>query len=150
MHSDFGRTLQAIRTDQTAAAALGINVAFYKLAAFAIIAVFASIAGSLYAFDFNFLAPEMVGTSRSLELVTMLIIGGEGTLMGPLLGTGLLTLLPTVFQALSMYKTFANGALLVTVFLYLPEGMFGGLVRLMRAVGRCLPGRSAWRRRKAA
>ncbi len=136
MRSDFGRTLQAIRTDQTAAAALGINVGQYKLAAFAISAVFASIAGSLYAFDFNYLAPEMVNTNRSLELVTMMVIGGEGTLVGPLLGAGLLTLLPTAIQSLSIYKTLANGALLVVFFLYLPEGMFGGLVRLGRAFRR--------------
>lgn len=143
MRSDFGRTLQAIRTDQTAAAALGINVAGYKLAAFAISAVFASIAGSLYAFDFNFLAPEMVGTTRSLELVTMMIIGGEGTLIGPVFGAGLLTMLPTLFQSLSVYKTFVNGALLVVFFLYLPEGIFGGLVRLFGAAARRLPGRQA-------
>ncbi len=136
MRSDFGRTLQAIRTDQTAAAALGINVARCKLAAFAISAIFASMAGSLYAFDFNFLAPEMVNTNRSLELVTMMIIGGEGTLVGPLLGAGLLTMLPTAFQSLSIYKTLANGALLVVFFLYLPEGIFGGLVRLLRSGGR--------------
>ncbi len=139
MRSDFGRTLQAIRTDQTAAAALGINVGQYKLAAFAISAIFASIAGSLYAFDFNYLAPEMVSTNRSLELVTMMVIGGEGTLVGPLLGAVLLTLLPTVIQSLSLYKTLANGALLVVFFLYLPEGMFGGLFRLSRALGRRLP-----------
>lgn len=136
MRSDFGRTLQAIRTDQTAAAALGINVPLYKLAAFMISAGFASVAGSLYAFGFNFLAPEMVGTNRSFELVTMMVIGGEGTLIGPLLGAGLLTLLPTAIQALSVYKTLFNGVLLVTFFLYLPEGMFGGLVRLVRAAGR--------------
>lgn len=143
MRSDFGRSLQAIRTDQTAAAALGINVSLHKLAAFAISAVFASVAGSLYAFDFNFLAPEMVGTTRSLELVTMMIIGGEGTLVGPFLGAALLTLLPTAFQALSIYKTLANGALLVVFFLYLPEGMFGGLVRLFGAAGRRVRGRPA-------
>ena len=91
--------LQAIRTDQTAAAALGINVPLYKLAAFAISAVLASLAGSLYAFDFHFLSPEMVGTRRSLELVAMMVIGGEGTLVGPLLGAVLLTLLPTVVPA---------------------------------------------------
>lgn len=135
LRSDFGRALQAIRTDQTAAAALGINVARHKIAAFAISAALASIAGSLYAFDFNFLAPEMVGTGRSLELVTMMVIGGEGTLIGPLLGAGLLTMLPTMFQALSTFKTFANGTLLVVFFLYLPEGMFGGLVRIVRAIG---------------
>jgi branched-chain amino acid transport system permease protein len=132
LRSDYGRALQAIRTDQTAAAALGINVPLHKLAAFAISAVFASVAGSLYAFDFNFLAPEMVGTTRSLELVTMMIIGGEGTLVGPFFGAALLTLLPTAFQALSVYKTFANGLLLVVFFLYLPEGIFGGAVLAVR------------------
>ncbi|OYV57997.1 MAG: hypothetical protein B7Z71_11380, partial [Acidocella sp. 21-58-7] len=134
LRSDFGRALQAIRTDQTAAAALGINVPMYKLAAFAISAVFASLAGSLYAFDFNYLSPEMVGTTRSFELVTMMVIGGEGILLGPLLGSGLLTMLPTMFEALSVYKTFANGALLAFFFLYLPEGMFGGLVRAFRVI----------------
>lgn len=147
LRSDFGRSLQAIRTDQMAAAALGINVPMYKLAAFAISAIFASIAGSLYAFDFNYLSPEMVGTTRSLELVTMMVIGGEGILLGPLLGSGLLTMLPTMFEALSIYKTFANGALLVTFFLYLPEGMFGGLVRVLGVVKRRMrqrPTRSAF------
>ena len=71
----------------------------YKLAAFLISVTLASLAGSLYAFFFNFLAPEMVGTSRSLELVAMLIIGGESTLVGGLFGAPLLTLLPTIFAA---------------------------------------------------
>ncbi len=136
LRSKFGRALQAIRTDQTAAAALGINVPLHKLAAFAIAAVFASVAGSLYAFDFNFLSPDMVSTMKSLELVTMMVIGGEGILIGPLFGAALLTLLPTVVEALSIYKTFANGALLVLFFLYLPEGMFGGVVRLFGAARR--------------
>ncbi len=136
MRSKFGRALQAIRTDQTAAAALGINVPLHKLAAFSIAAVFASVAGSLYAFDFNFLSPDMVSTMKSLELVTMMVIGGEGILIGPLFGAALLTLLPTAVEALSIYKTFANGALLVLFFLYLPEGMFGGVVRLFSAAGR--------------
>ena len=134
LRSRFGRALQAIRTDQTAAAALGINVPLHKAGAFAISAVLASVAGSLYAFDFNFLAPEMVSTTRSLELVAMMIIGGEATLVGPVLGVMLLTLLPTAFASLASYKTLATGALLVMFFLYLPEGMFGGLVRLAGAV----------------
>ena len=143
MRSDFGRALQAIRTDQMAAAALGINVARHKLAAFAISAVFASVAGSLYAFDFNFLAPEMVGTTRSLELVTMMVVGGEGLLLGPLFGAAVLTILPTAIQALSIYKTFVNGLLLVAFFLYLPEGIFGALVRLAGVAARRMRGPAA-------
>ena len=65
----------------------------------------------------------------------MLVAGGEGTLVGPLLGVALLTLLPTLFQPFALYKTFAEGALLVLCFLWLPEGMFGGR-RLDRARSR--------------
>ncbi len=128
IRASFGRALQAIRTDQMAAAALGVDVVKCKLTAFAISAMLASLSGSLYAFFFHFLSPEMVGTARSLELVAMLVIGGEGTLVGPLLGGILLTMMPAVFQPLASYKTFFSGALLVLCFLRLPEGLFGGAV----------------------
>jgi branched-chain amino acid transport system permease protein len=129
MRSGFGRALRAIRTDQLAAAALGVNTVRYKLAAFVISAVLGSVAGSLYAFFFNFLSPEMVGTARSFELVAMLIVGGEGTLVGSLFGAMLLTLLPVIFQPLAIYKTLASGTLLVASFLYLPQGLYGAFVQ---------------------
>jgi branched-chain amino acid transport system permease protein len=141
----FGRALQAVRTDQTAAAALGINVARHKLIALAISAALASLAGSLYAFYFHFLSPEMVGTPRSLELLAMLVLGGEGTLVGPLFGAAILTLLPTIFQPLAAYKTFATGALLVLAVRYLPGGIFGASFdrlrrfRIVRAAARAAP-----------
>ena len=135
MRSGFGRALKAIRSDQMAAAALGINTVRYKLAAFLISVTLASLAGSLYAFFFNFLAPEMVGTSRSLELVAMLIIGGESTLVGGLFGALLLTLLPVMFAPLAIYKTFASGALLVTSFLHLPQGIYGALIQVIARLG---------------
>jgi len=129
LRSDFGRALRAIRTDQTAALALGIAVPRYKLYAFLISAACASIAGSLYAYYFQFLSPEMVSTPRSLEYVTMLVIGGEGTLAGPLLGVLLLVLLPTVVQPLAQVKTLFTGLLLVGGLLYLPTGILGALAR---------------------
>ncbi len=134
VRSGFGRALQAIRTDQTAAAALGINVARHKLIVLAISAALAALAGSLYAFYFHFLSPEMVGTPRSLEMLAMLVLGGEGTLVGPLLGVAILTLLPTVFQPLAAYKTFATGLLLVLAVRYLPGGIFGTAVDRLRRI----------------
>ncbi len=127
--SPFGRALQAVRTDQLAAAALGVPVVRVKLAAFAFSAATAALAGGLYAFHFHFLSPDMVGMSRSFELVSMLVVGGEGTLFGPLLGALLITLLPTLSQSLATYKTLAVGVLLVVFFLRLPEGLFGLCVR---------------------
>ncbi|TAZ70595.1 hypothetical protein ELH72_32145 (plasmid) [Rhizobium ruizarguesonis] len=131
LRTSFGRALQSIRSDQMAASALGINIVRYKLAVFMISAALASVSGSLLAYSFNFLAPEMVGTARSLELVSMLVIGGEGTLVGPVLGSVLLTMLPTIFQPLAIYKTFFSGALLVLCFLYLPRGMYGVVATVM-------------------
>jgi branched-chain amino acid transport system permease protein len=125
LRAGFGRALKAVRTDQTAAAAMGINVVRYKLAAFLISAALGSLSGSLYAFYFRFLSPEMVGTPRSFEMIAMLVAGGESTLIGPIFGVALLTLLPTLFQSLALYMTFAEGALLVLCFMWLPEGIFG-------------------------
>ncbi|HUZ74393.1 MAG TPA: ABC transporter permease [Stellaceae bacterium] len=137
MRSGFGRALKSVRTDQTAAAALGVNVARYKLAAVVISAALASLSGSLYAFYFHFLSPEMVGTPRSFEMIAMLVAGGEGTLVGPVLGVALLTLLPTVFQPFATYKTLGEGLLLVGCFLWLPEGIFGTAATwIVRAVRR--------------
>jgi len=134
MRSDFGRTLRSIRTDQTAALALGIDVPRYKLYAFLIGAAFASIAGSLLAFDFQFLSPDMVSTQQSFLIVTMLVIGGEATLVGPVIGVVLLTLLPTAFQFLANYKTLASGILLVVAMLYFPSGLYGGFTSLVRRI----------------
>jgi branched-chain amino acid transport system permease protein len=134
MRMGFGRALQAVRTDQTAAAALGVDVPRYKLAAVMISAALASLSGSLYAFYFHFLSPDMVGTPRSFEMIAMLVAGGEGTLVGPLLGVILLTLLPTLFQPFALYKTFAEGLLLVVCFLWLPEGLFGAAAVWVKGV----------------
>jgi ABC-type branched-subunit amino acid transport system permease subunit len=131
MRSGFGRALQAIRADQTAAAALGINVPRHKMAAFAISAVLASLSGSLFAFDFHFLSPEMVSTPRSFEMIAMLVVGGEATLVGGLSGAALITLLPILFQPIAVYKTLTEGAILVLAFQYLPDGILGGLWRLI-------------------
>ncbi|HEX3549575.1 MAG TPA: ABC transporter permease [Candidatus Elarobacter sp.] len=127
LRSDFGRALRAIRTDQTAALALGIDVPRYKLYAFLIGAACASLAGSLYAYYFQFLSPDMVSTPRSLEYVTMLVIGGEGSLAGPLLGVLLIVLLPTAIQPLNQAKTLFTGVVLVGGLLLLPEGLLGAL-----------------------
>jgi branched-chain amino acid transport system permease protein len=135
VRSSFGRALRAIRTDQMAAAALNIDVVRYKVIAFAISAALASLSGSLYAFYFHYLAPEMVNTSRSLEMITMLVIGGEGTLVGSLVGVALLTLLPEVFQPFALYKRLAEGALLVLAFQYLPAGIYGSLVGWLSRLG---------------
>jgi len=131
LKSGFGRALMAIRADPLAAAALGIDVRRYRVAAFCIAAALGSISGGLYAYFFQFLSPDMVGVPVSLQMLAMLVIGGEGTLFGPLIGVFLITLLPIFFEALQEYKTLGTGLLLIVVTLYLPNGIFGGLAVLL-------------------
>jgi branched-chain amino acid transport system permease protein len=141
MHSGFGRALLAVRADPLAAAALGIKVRRYKIIAFCISAALGSLAGSLYGFYFHFLSPEMVGTPVSLQMLAMLLIGGEGTLFGPLFGVAVLTLLPTLIQPLAVYKTLGSGLLLILFSLYMPSGIFGMLAGWLtrdRAAGSAL------------
>lgn len=125
-----GRALRAIRTDQTAAQALGVNVVALKIQVFLVSAGLASIAGSLYAFYFHFLSPEMVGSQTSFDLITMLVLGGEGTIVGPVFGVLLLTFLPTLFQPLTTYKSLVEGLLLIVILLRFPGGISGGLMDL--------------------
>ncbi len=130
MRSGFGRALKAVRSDQLAAAALGINVGRVKIVALCISAALAGLSGALYAFNFHFLSPEMVSTDRSFEMITMLVLGGEGTLIGGFFGSLALTLLPTMIQELAVFKTAVEGAILVAIFLFMPEGLFGRLALL--------------------
>jgi branched-chain amino acid transport system permease protein len=134
MRLGFGRALKAVRSDQLAAAALGVNVGRHKVIALAISAALASLSGSLYAFNFHFLSPEIVSTTRSFEMIAMLVLGGEGTLIGGFFGSLVLTLLPTLVQDLAMYKTAVEGAILVVIVLLMPEGLFGRIALWLERV----------------
>ncbi|MCL6561965.1 MAG: ABC transporter permease [Firmicutes bacterium] len=130
IRSNRGRALRTVHIDQTGAEALGVNTTKYKIQAFLLSATLASIAGSLYAFYFRYLSPDMVGSQTSLDLMTMLVVGGVGTGVGPLLGVVILTFLPQVSQALANWKLLVEGLLLVVFLRYLPGGLYGGILQL--------------------
>src|SRR5262249_22109348 len=131
MRSGLGRALMAIRADRLAAGAPRLKRARPQKAALARPPVPAAPPRRPHAFHFHYPPPGKGGAPRSLPVSTPLgVRGGEGTLVGPLLGVALLTLLPTLVQSLALYKILAEGLLLVLAFRFLPEGMFGGLARL--------------------
>jgi ABC-type branched-subunit amino acid transport system permease subunit len=141
MRLGFGRALKAVRSDQLAAAALGVNVGRHKVIALALSAALASLSGSLYAFNFHFLSPEIVSTTRSFEMIAMLVLGGEGTLIGGFFGSLVLTLLPTLVQDLAVFKTAVEGAILVVIVLMMPEGLFGRLALWLERAAPRMPRR---------
>ena len=145
VRSNRGRILRAMHGDQVGARSLGLHVTRAKVVVFAISACTASIAGSLYADYFRYLSPDQVGSAESLQLITMLVIGGMGTLFGPLIGVALLTYLPIAFQPLANYSTLVTGVLLIAFLRYLPAGLWGGVLEVTtRGLNRWTPfGRSA-------
>ena len=133
LRSNRGRMLWAMHSDDVGSRSLGLNLVRNKVVVFVISAVMASVAGTLYACFFHYLAPSMVGSSVSLELITMLVVGGSGTLAGPLIGTALLTFFPQVLQGLQNYQPLVDGALLVVFLRYLPTGLYGGVLTAFRS-----------------
>ncbi len=125
IHSKFGRNLMAIRENDMAAEAVGINVFRYKRLAFVFSAVFAGWAGALYAHYLTFITPAMFNLSKSCELITTTVVGGLGSLTGSVLGTLLVTLLPELFRGLSEYRMLLYGIAVVLVILLKPDGLYG-------------------------
>jgi len=128
--SRLGRSLLAIREDEVAAELMGVDTRLCKLLAFSLSALFAGVAGSLYAHYAKILTPDLFGVMESINVLVMLVIGGAGTIVGPILGAGVVTVLPEVLRAVADYRLFIFGAILVGCVLFFP----GGLVELSRRV----------------
>jgi ABC-type branched-subunit amino acid transport system ATPase component/ABC-type branched-subunit amino acid transport system permease subunit len=127
--SRFGRAMRASAESENAARALGINVTGIRTLAFAISAGLAGLAGGLFANLTLFVNFESFTFSTSVELLLMTILGGSGTLSGPVVGTVLLFLSGQVLQGLQEWQTFAYGLLLAVVLFAMPDGVVGTLRR---------------------
>ena len=121
--SRFGRALRAIAGSEPAALALGINVARYKLAAFVIAAVYASVAGSLFAHFVGFISPEVFGLSMVVLSFTMLYLGGIGTIWGPVVGAIIVSLMPELFRGLKELQDLAYCSVLILMLIFAPRGL---------------------------
>jgi branched-chain amino acid transport system permease protein len=133
VRSSFGRSLKAIRDDETAASAYGKNVAVIKTTAVVVSSALAAVAGSLYAFYLSFINVESFVLETSIQLMAMVIIGGTATLVGPLIGTILILLLPAGLSYLpylppteiGSIQQIAYGLAMVVLMIYRPGGLWG-------------------------
>jgi branched-chain amino acid transport system permease protein len=136
----FGQALSAIRQDIDAAEALGVPSTRMKLAAHAISAAMVSLAGALFAMNFQYISPGSVFDFRlSLSIVLMPIVGGVGTIAGPILGAGIFSYLQIKLLSIPSLRDsylFIYGGLLMVVMLFEPRGLVGLWMRLWRAVRR--------------
>ncbi|MFC5584388.1 branched-chain amino acid ABC transporter permease [Nitratireductor kimnyeongensis] len=142
VRSRFGAACLAVREDITLAQALGIRVGWPRFAAFALSATFTGMAGALFAALSNFIAPEsftVLGTG--FELVALVVVGGLGTLWGPILGAILLTALPEALRVAATLSLLAYGALLLFFIIFYPRGIASILRRLWSRLGAALTGK---------
>jgi len=123
----LGNAWSAIRQDEIAALSQGIYVARYKLIAFVLSALLAGYAGALEAHLNFFVDPGdgTFGVTRAVQILTFAVLGGSGSVVGPVVGALIITLLPYVFEGQGIYLNVAIGAFLIAVIIFRPQGIVG-------------------------
>jgi branched-chain amino acid transport system permease protein len=132
IESPTGRAFRAIHDSETAARTIGIDVARYKLAAFVLSAVYAAVAGAYLALFDALVTPVTAGFLRSIEFVTMAVIGGLGSILGSVVGAAVLVLLPQVLTAFHDYEHIMLGLMMMVFMIFLSAGIVPSLARLMQ------------------
>lgn len=130
--SGVGRALRALHGSEVAAQTVGIDTTRYKVLIFVVSAVFASLAGSLFAHAERFLTPTEAGFLRSIEFVTMVVLGGMASTYGAVVGAAILTTLPQLLTRLHDYEHLAFGAVLIGVMIFMPRGLVPTLAARLR------------------
>jgi branched-chain amino acid transport system permease protein len=125
MRSLFGRVLEGIRVNEHRMMAIGFNTRRYKLAAFVIAGMLAGAAGHMWALHSGFVNPELVGWHKSAEALLMILLGGLGSLAGPIVGALAYTALGEFSQLITERKLLVEGLVILAVVLILPKGITG-------------------------
>jgi branched-chain amino acid transport system permease protein len=133
VRSWIGRCFAAIRLDEDLAQTLGIDIFRYKLLSFLLANLLAALAGSLYAFYTGYIEPAYLGINQSLDIIAMVLLGGRGSVTGPIVGAFVLTGLPHLIDLSGEARAMLYGAILILTILLLPRGLLGTFASLRRA-----------------
>jgi branched-chain amino acid transport system permease protein len=134
VRSRMGRALRAVHTSEAAASALGVDTGRTKTFVFVLSAAYAAVAGALYAHYITFISPGSFGFHASVQLVTMVVLGGMASLWGAVAGALFLTILPEVLRAVENVDVLVYGAILVLTMMYMPGGLAEGVGRAARSI----------------
>jgi branched-chain amino acid transport system permease protein len=129
--SRFGRALIAVREDEVLASFLGINVMRHKLTAYVISSALAAMVGTLYAPVMSFISPDLLSVQETISLIGVVILGGAGTLAGPIVGTFVFLGIPEILRIESLYRLIVLGVVIVLVVLLMPKGIVGVANRIL-------------------
>lgn len=132
VRSRVGRVLLAIRENETLTAAIGIAAWKYKLFAFVTSGFYAGLAGALYAHYQGFINPESFGVAQSLDAILAVILGGSGTIFGPIIGAFAVVFLPEYLRFADSFRLIVYGLLLVIATIFMPRGIVFVITQLWR------------------
>ncbi len=121
---EFGRALRYLKQDQLAATTLGVDARRIKILAFALGAGLAGLAGTLFAVQISTVSPSSFVFTESVTLFAIVIVGGQGSIPGVLLGTSLMFVVPQIFRDLAQYRYFAFGIAMIAVMVLRPQGLW--------------------------
>jgi branched-chain amino acid transport system permease protein len=131
-NSPAGRALRAVNGSEVAAKVMGVDVGAFKVRVFVASAVFASVAGSLTAHYSGFITPNLASFIHSVELATMVVVGGMASTVGAVLGACLLVMLPQLLGGLQGYEMVFFGLILMLTMIFMPLGLVPSLLRLFQ------------------
>ena len=127
MNSRIGRAISAIRDDEIAADAMGINVFKYKIMVFSISSALAGLAGAYYAHFMGFIDPNAFNFDQSILILSMTIMGGMASIPGSIFGASVLCVLPEVLRSVADYRQIVYGLILAIMVVWKPSGFLGGI-----------------------
>ena len=136
--SPVGRALRAVHGSEVGAEVVGVDTTGYKVLVFVVSAVFASVVGSLFAHKNGFITPDIGSFFRSIEVVTMVVLGGMASTFGAVVGAVLLTLLPQFLASFEDYEAMVLGGIMMGTMIFMPKGLLPSL-RLLLAKRRRTP-----------
>ncbi|MCP4935966.1 MAG: branched-chain amino acid ABC transporter permease [bacterium] len=132
--SPVGRALRAVHGSELAASTMGVDTQRYKVLIFVFSAVLASIAGSIFAHYSGFVSPAEGEFFRSIEFVTMVVLGGMASIFGAVVGAAILTILPQLLASFHDYEMMVHGAVLMGVMIFMRRGLVPTLVHFIRGL----------------
>ena len=130
LRSSYGRAFVAIRESEIAASTLGINTSGYKILSFTISAMIAATAGVLYAHLNQYLSPDLFGVYTSITMLSAVVVGGAGKILGAVVGALFIVLLPEFLYIAADYSVLVNASILLLILIFLPQGIVGFLEKL--------------------
>jgi branched-chain amino acid transport system permease protein len=142
VNSSYGRAIISVREDEIAAELMGIDTTKYKVTAFVIGALFAGLAGALYAHYFYIIKPETFNFLKSFDILVMVVLGGLGSTTGAIIAAMFVTILTAALQAFPAIRMILYALILIIVMIYRPQGLMGNKELSLKTFGKIRGGKN--------